>query len=485
MGSHVVAQPQKGIELANRAQALMLEHREADAIPVWKQAIDADASNAVYHNLYGLALQAAGRRGEAQQEFRRALQLSPKMVEARSNLGYSFWLDGETNQAVEQFDLALKLRPQDRDLHLARGLLAASANTAEIACRHLDRARPWPRDAENLWAIAAAYGACRQISKAVEAASLLPHDTKTLVEIGKLFIALQAPENAIHFLEIARANDPNVPVARLLLAEAYLRSKDPEKSVQELDALPSPVRDSANAMELRASCLLAQGKRGEAQQLFQEMIARFPNDPKVYISATQIPLEDQRWDAALQILDDGLKQLPENWLLLFRRGMARKLAGKLRESQEDLLHALQANGDTLLVSAALGEVHAAQGDLAGASQLFYKVFKETGSPEFQFAYGLSLARQGEDAKALEQLREAAAGMPRNARCHFEYGKLLRRNGQFQQARREFEMARSLDPDLAGNLYALSKLYQALGEADLAAKMLTEFLAVHQQPLRPN
>lgn len=463
----------------------MLEHREAEAIPLWKQAIHANASNAAYHNLYGLALQATGTRDEARREFELATKLSPKLVDAHSNLGYSLWLDGEEKQAADQFDLALKLRPQDRELHLARGLLAASSNTPELACTHLNRARPWPTDAQNLWAIVAAYGACHQIPNAVGAALLLPRDAKTQIDIGQLFLALQTPENAIHFFEIARDSDPHAPGPRLSLAEAFLQRPDPQRALQELDALPTPDRDSASAMEIRASCLLAQGKRVEAQQSFEQMMVRFPEDPKWYINATQIPLEDQRWDAVLEILDAGLKQIPENWLLLFRRGMTLKLAGKLSQSQEDLLHALKAGGDTLLVSAALGEVYAGQGNLPGASELFHRVFQETGSPEFQFAYALALARQGEDAKALEQFRQTASRMPKNARCHFEYGKILRRSGQFQQARREFELARSLDPDLAGNLYALSKLYQTLGERELEARTLKEFLAVHQQPQRPN
>ena len=146
------------------------------------------------------------------------------------------------------------------------------------------------------------------------------------------------------------------------------------------------------------------------------------------------------------------------------------------EAKADLLEAMHQGGDVSLLSAALGEVYAAQGDLAGAAQIFRKTFDETGAPEFQLAYALALEKQGNDAQALEELKKAVAILPNDARAHFEYGKLLRRDGQIKEARQELERAKALDPNLSSNLYVLSRLYQSLGETDRAAKTLQEFLA---------
>lgn len=51
--------------------------------------------------------------------------------------------------------------------------------------------------------------------------------------------------------------------------------------------------------------------------------------------------------------------------------------------------------------------------------------------------------------------KAAELLPKNARVHFEYGKLLQRTGQIRAAKEELELARSLDPKLTANLYALT------------------------------
>ena len=478
--TQLLAGNQKGIEFAQRAQSLMLEHREQDAVPFWKKAIHVDPANATYRNLYGLALQAVGRQEEARREFRRALQVSPKLVDAYSNLGYSLWMDGQETAAEREFDFALKLRPTDANLHFARGLLSAELGEHSMACQHLDLAQPWPGDQQNVWAIISAYGACNQISKATQVASLLPSNFETMVELGKTFLALDQPLTAIQFFERASNLNPLSTVARLSLAEAYLKKMDPESALQELSRLSPAEFDSASAIELRASCLVAMGKRSEAQELFRDMTTRFPDDPKSYVNATQIPLEDQHWDEALELLNVGLARMPRSWLLLFRRGMALKLSWKLKDAREDFVQALQVGGDTLLISAALGEVYASQGDLQGASLLFRKTFEQTGSPEFQLAFALTLAKQGEDKEALAQFQSAAAHMPHDARCHLEYGKMLKRVGQFQQARQELELARSLDPNLAGTLYALSRLYHELGERDLEASTLKEFLSARQK-----
>jgi tetratricopeptide (TPR) repeat protein len=328
--------------------------------------------------------------------------------------------------------------------------------------------------------IIAAYAGCSQIPKAIEAASSLPPDAKTQVQIGRLFLAIHQPAAAIRFLSHAGDDNPSWFIARLSLAEAYLTNHDAEGALKQLDQLAGSERNSADALELRATCLRMTGRVVEAEQVFRKLPALFPDDPRSYVNATQIPLEEQHWNEALQILNVGLARMPENWLLLFRRGMTLKFAGRISAAQEDLIRALRSGGDTLLISAALGDIYASQGDLKGAIELFRETFEKTGAPEFQLAYALALARQGDNAKAIPQFEAAAASMPKNARCHFEYGKILRSTGNNQKARRELELARSIDPDFASNLYALSRLYHALGERDLEANTMRDFLAARQK-----
>jgi tetratricopeptide (TPR) repeat protein len=450
----VAAEPRTGLPHAERARALMQSQNYAAAIEEWKAALKVEPDNPIYNNLYGLALQSVGRPADARRQFQRAIQLNPDFPDALSNLAYNLWTDGKDNAAILEFDRALKLRPADPGLHLARGLLATSNNKHREGCKHLDQARPWPDDPETLWRIFSAYQDCNQSDKSEEAARLLPSDSETQLSIGQAFLAFHQPQLAIPFLERAAMKSSE---SALLLAEAHLGIGDPEKALQELSILPEPESNSAAAVELRASCLIKMGKKTEAQEQFAELVRRFPENPAVYIDATQIPLEDQNWEESLKILDAGLERIPESWPLLFRRGMTFKLSGQSNEAEGDLLNAMRHGGDISLLAAALGEVYASQGNLAGAAQIFRKTFNETGVPEFQVAYAVALEKQGNVTEALKEMEKAAVLLPNDARTHFEYGKLLSENGRMNDARRELERAKALDPKLSENLYVLSRL----------------------------
>jgi tetratricopeptide (TPR) repeat protein len=432
-----VAQARAGLPHAERARTLMQSQNYAGAIEEWKAALEVEPENPIYNNLFGLALQSVGRPADARRQFQRAIQLNPDFPDARSNLAYNLWTEGKDNAAIVEFDRALKLRPADPGLHLARGLLAASNKKQGEGCKHLGQARPWPDDPETLWRIFSAFEDCNQSDKSEEAARLLPSDSETQLSIGQAFLAFHQPQLAIPFLEHAAMSADS----GLLLAEAHLGVGDLEKALHELSILPEPESNSASALELRASCFLKMGKRAEAQEQFAELVRRFPESPAVYIDATQIPLEDQNWEESLKILDAGLERIPESWLLLFRRGMTFKLSGRPNEAGRDLLDAMRHGGDVSLLAAALGEVYASQGNLAGAAQIFRKTFNETGAPEFQVAYALALEKQGNVTEALKEMEKAAALLPNDARTHFEYGKLLSENGRINEAKRDLERRR--------------------------------------------
>src|SRR4029450_2360916 len=138
-------------------------------------------------------------------------------------------------------------------------------------------------------------------------------------------------------------------------------------------------------------------------------------------------------------------------------------------------------GDVSLIAAALGDVDAAQGQYATASEVFRKALAESGRPEFRFAYALALEKQGDPAGALREIKIAVGLLPASARVHYEYGRLLKEAGDIEGAKQEFERARALDPKYRPNLYALIRVYVALGEKELADRMIGEFRSARERP----
>jgi tetratricopeptide (TPR) repeat protein len=462
-----------GLEHGKRAQQFMLEKHNAEALPEWEAALRLEPGNPVYHNLYGLALQGAGRAPDARREFRKAIQAYPAYFETMTNLAYSLMADGQLEAASVEFEHALNLRPHDSALHLALGVVMTSRGDAPAACREFEAAGSLPSSPQLLWSVVAVCLNAGRIDAAVKAANELPADTATQLAAGRSLMDANQAQRALPFL--LRAKTDGSPEAAIALAEAYLEIGKPGEALSALETLRGPDRDGFAAVEIRASALLKLGQRAQAKSEFEKLVTLYPDQPDSYIHATQIPLEDRHWDAALEVLNAGLARMPQQWLLLLRRAVTFKMMNRLEEAQFDLIEAVKAGGDVGLVLAALGDTTAARGDLPGAAELFRKAFEKTKLPQFQFAYALAIEKQGEEADALREMRKAAVILPRDVRAHYEYGKLLRRAGQVEAARQEFERVRQLDPKYSPNLYALSRVYADVGKPELASEMAREFL----------
>jgi tetratricopeptide (TPR) repeat protein len=250
------AKDQPGLTHALRAQHLMQNQRNEEALPEWEAALRLEPANARYRNLYGLAEQAVGRTEAARQEFRKAILIDPRLTDAYSNLAYSLWSDGDEHSAGLQFDAALRLQPSDPSLHLARGLLDASGNKLVEACKHFDRAHPWPHDAETLWVIFESYLRTRQPDKAVQVARRMPADFRFQMAIGRALRGLHQSTAAIPFLERARVEAPLSMEATVELCNAYIDSGQPERALATVNDLPAGDRVSFEALELIGSELL-------------------------------------------------------------------------------------------------------------------------------------------------------------------------------------------------------------------------------------
>lgn len=460
---------------AEKARVLTVAAQYAEASAEWREALRLAPSSAAFHNLYGLTLQQSGQIAAAQTEFRRALRLRTGFVDAQNNLAYSLWQSHQEQQAAIEADRALKLSPADAALHLLRGQLFAHASDRSSACHEFALATPWPKEPASVWEIMENCLAANNRQVALQAANLLPLDEETQLSVGLWLLAANLPAESVAFLK----NDPREGGA-LSLAEAYLASCEPAQTLAVLSQFqPSPENDY-QARDLRASALLALNREGEAELEFRGLVERFPDSPAAYVAATQLPLQQKRWQDALNLLNAGLTRMPGNWLLLFRRGIVYKLSGHLDEAKTDLLDSVKSQGDVALVAAALGDLEAEKGDLAGAADIFQHAWQQTKLPQFQLAYALALVRMGEEQKALAELCAAALASPQDAQVQYELGKTLARAGRFKEAQTEFETARRLNPSSAVILYALGRAYLAGGDHVKAQEIMAAFQKAKRQ-----
>ena len=70
------------------------------------------------HGQLGHELYSKGRFGEAVQEFKKAIKITPNFADLYNHLGLAYHLNGEYEQAIKTFKQAIRLNPRYVEAHL-------------------------------------------------------------------------------------------------------------------------------------------------------------------------------------------------------------------------------------------------------------------------------------------------------------------------------------------------------------------------------
>jgi tetratricopeptide (TPR) repeat protein len=104
------------------------------------QLVAAEPGNATAYNDLGNLLLLAGREGEAEDAYRRALEIDPGSVSAHFNLAVLLQQNGRLEEAREQFQQLIEISPRHGWAHYQLGMLAAERGNRSKALEHYARA---------------------------------------------------------------------------------------------------------------------------------------------------------------------------------------------------------------------------------------------------------------------------------------------------------------------------------------------------------
>jgi tetratricopeptide (TPR) repeat protein len=127
-------------KMENTALELMIKKQFADAIPIWRDAIEKDSSNGRAHlNLY-YSLAQTGQMREAQEELRKACDLSPDDPLPFADFALALLQQGKSDEAITYYRKSLALDPWNAGVQADLGaILAQKGETAE-GLEHLKKA---------------------------------------------------------------------------------------------------------------------------------------------------------------------------------------------------------------------------------------------------------------------------------------------------------------------------------------------------------
>ncbi len=203
-----------------------------DSRSLFEHALAVTRDNWMAHNGLGIALSQQGQLDEARRHFLEAIRLNPGQAALHKNLANVLVKQDELTAAIDEYHIALQLKPHDPDVIRAlatahynlAGQLAKQGQSA-AAIRHLQAAlRLQPDDPQanyNLANLLLAEGHATEAIPHYEAARRVrPHHAETHTNLGNAFLAVGRKTEAIAQYREALRLDPQQVAARHNLAVA-------------------------------------------------------------------------------------------------------------------------------------------------------------------------------------------------------------------------------------------------------------------------
>jgi tetratricopeptide (TPR) repeat protein len=321
---------------ANGIKALEAQKYE-EAVSLLAKAVAADPKDYGAHFHLALAYSLSGNDTRAIPEYKTVLELQPGLYEAEMNLGISLFrvrdaagavphlkeavakkpqqfrpvyylaealsVTGALAEAEKAYQSALALQPNSApsEIGLAR-TIAGQGRRADAETHFRKAAALDPSNKDALLELAALHETAHEAAPAIAIYREFPQNPGAQERLGALLLESGHPEDAIAPLEGSVAKSPT-PANRVALAQAYARSKQPEKAAAVV--IPA-VAAAPKDLDLRlfyGRLLRDQRKLSEAGAQFFEATKIKPDSVEAWNELAGVLIVDEKYSLAIAAFD--------------------------------------------------------------------------------------------------------------------------------------------------------------------------------------
>jgi len=201
-----------------------------------------------------------------------------------------------------------------------------------------------PDQAENLYLLAEAYLKAGEVENAKGAIAQLDQvsseDFRTLTGTGVLLARFHLYDDAIEHFQQALQMNPNSDDVKFDLANAYFRKRAYPKALEIAQQVsPDEQKDDAY-MALLGDIYAHMGNAEPARKIFQDEIARNPDNDQAYLSLALLDLRGGDISEARQILLKGQARIPGSGKLYWGLGLTAAVEGNSNDAAANLERAV-------------------------------------------------------------------------------------------------------------------------------------------------
>ncbi len=290
-----------------RGMGEMAQARYREATNSFAKAVIKNAKDPMAHLLFGASLYWEGKVDDAVSEYNEALRLSPGNAMAYQLLGIAAGWKGDVAQAQEYFLTANRLDPNKADTNMNLGSTYAVERNLDKALEHFRRAAELaPREPLYHYQLGTLYEALGRDEHAEtsfkKALRLFPSYEDAQLSLGALYEKLGRQEDALKYFKKAVKTKPGDYVARLRYAFLLVRTGDEAKARQTLEEAFSISRFKADGLALNA-VYRASGRTAES---LEKQIEKFKDALSKVAPSKAVNVEvSLEFEPAAQAADDA------------------------------------------------------------------------------------------------------------------------------------------------------------------------------------
>jgi Flp pilus assembly protein TadD len=440
-------------------------------------------------NLLGIALTGAGRGADANARFRDALAIDAAFYPARKNLAVNEYNAGRLREAKRHLEQVLARAPADEIAHLHLGEIEFANRRLAPALAHYEKSGVRPMS-NPLWTLH--YGIALldagQRARALTVFNLLPaDDADGRFAAGVALGQAGAHAEAARLFGTAKAGYRNPYEVGYNQALMLIEARQFGDAVAVVTELLDRGEARAELYNLAARAYEGAGRVQDAYDALRQAARLEPTSETHYSDLASLCLDHENYDLGLEILDIGLKYLPDSGALHLQRGVILAMKGLMEGAEREFDTARQLAPGDHVPYLALAMAWMQSGHTPRAVDVLRERTRlDPSNAAMQHMLGVALMRSGLDPtedgadEAVHAFEAAIRLDPQLAGAKAELGKILLKRDDVTGAIRQLEQAVALDPENAGPAYSLAQAYRRTGQIERAQALLSRVSQLNAQ-----
>jgi len=470
-----------------RAVLLCQDGKPAEAVPDLQWVLKSDPNDYRALDQLGEAYLTLGRASEALEMSSRAAKLAPNEPKVLAHYSRALLRVGRHDEAEKVLARFQKLQSDPLRPRRSAGLFDFLKLTpAEQQARYMENLQRQlamnpgdPALQARLGKALLAQGKTEDGLAAFRHVRQLTSEPGILYDCGQVLLGYEQFTAAREFLESAVTAEAARADARLDLAMATFHSVGAQEGLAELDKTP-PAQRQGDYFLLRAQMLDAMGHFEEAMDDLNRGFRANPIRPGLYLEAALFLIKNNRYRAAIDLLQQARRIVPDAPDLLLTEAIVYELLQQSPQAQE-ILTAIESRWPEWSFPYLINGIMLETRLKSAQAKPLLETAVALGERDFRAYYYLALATthtNPDDAIGAQKAIDQALQLnPNDPYVQALAGKLAYGRKDFAAAIEHLTAAVRLWPDMVEAHQTLSGAYRALGEQDKSIAELNEVLRI--------